>query len=313
MGRKDRDSRREEIEREAAEELRRIAAQSAPPGQPYRPPAEWGAPSRGGGYTPPSPPPRNEPPPPRTGGYQPPGRTSSYQPPPRDDPPPPRTGGYQAPGRTSTYQGPGSFQAPGPGQPLVSDGPDYDDRMSPDEEEEALIEMALTDWAAQRGGRVSPEDLAVPRIDPGQAEALRDRMLHQELERQRRLKERSRLRQAQPQARGPQPSTRSSGPPPKQPPPSQARSSRPRPVEDRLSPHLQEMLERDPRRAARDQAAGQSRAEPDRPSRQMTAPFSGGPGFVAVPQTPRAPGGGYTPPPPPWAQGPEPAPEPAPA
>lgn len=62
-------------------------------------------------------------------------------------------------------------------------------KLSVDEEEEILIEMAVHDWATQSGRTANPEDLVIPRLDPASVEAQRDRALRAEMERQRKFRE----------------------------------------------------------------------------------------------------------------------------
>lgn len=161
---------RAEIEREAAAELERLTRRGAPPPEVGR---------RTAGPAP-------EPPPP---------------PPPPISRPAPVGGGV---GRGAGSAGVGSAGVgawrpgfggaaglPGPGGKLVDDTDDsLDDDEYEDEpfnEEEAVTELALRDWAAQSGGKRRLEDLALPRLDPASLNAQRDRALQQILDRQSRI------------------------------------------------------------------------------------------------------------------------------
>lgn len=58
-------------------------------------------------------------------------------------------------------------------------------RLTPDEEEEAITEMALLDHAKHRGG--APEDVYRPRMDPASAENMRNQALQEFFQRKAEL------------------------------------------------------------------------------------------------------------------------------
>lgn len=213
------DPRASDAQKEAADELRRVQSSARPGGPgPGGPPA--GGPSPGGPASPPGPsqgpaggpPPRpNSPPPPspsaRSGPASRPGPAPSPPPPSSEpDPPPPPVGRDPEPSASPAPEGPGIRSGAGaPSGPSAPSGgaappafaaPSSAQELTPDEERQALNEMALEDLggpAADGGGL---------QVNPAEAEAMRDRALAQYMQRKEefdRLRQRQAQRQAQEQ------------------------------------------------------------------------------------------------------------------
>ncbi|MGI8426980.1 MAG: histone H1-like repetitive region-containing protein [Actinomycetota bacterium] len=147
----------------AAEELKEWTS------APNLGPSGWGAPPTPA-YEPP-PPPAYSPPPPA---YEPP--APAYDPPPLGySPPPPPS--FNPPAGGPAISGSTAGIGAHASSPLGFD-------EAPGNEEEAVTEIALMDYASRSGGR--PED-AMLRINVAQAESMRDRALREHLERQKKL------------------------------------------------------------------------------------------------------------------------------
>lgn len=220
------DPRAADAQKEAADELRRVQSSSRPggpaaggpgpggpaspsgPGQgPTGPASGPASPPAGGPPTRPNPPPSPSPsgrsaPPPSGPGTAP----SSPSAPSEPDPPPPPVGRGPKPSASPAPEGPGIRSGAGaPSAPSGPSGgaapppfaaPSSGQELTPDEERQALNEMALEDLggpAADGGGL---------QVNPVEAEAMRDRALAQYMQRKEefdRLRQRQAQRQAQAQ------------------------------------------------------------------------------------------------------------------
>jgi len=130
--------------------------------------------------------------------YTPPPQAPAYEPaaPPSFSPPPPAyepaAPSYEAPALGFTPPPAPSYEPPAGGASFAGSAAGvgahassplgFDD--APGNEEEAVTEIALMDYASRSGGR--PED-AILRINVAQAESMRDRALREHLERQKKL------------------------------------------------------------------------------------------------------------------------------
>lgn len=219
------DPRAADAQKEAADELRRVQSNSRPGGAPAGGPSPGGpAPPSGPGQgstapgsgpaSPPAggPPARPNPPPspsPSGRSAPPPSRPAAPSPPPASsepEPPQPPVGRGPEPSASPAPEGPGIRSGAGaPSTPSAPSGgaappsfaaPSSGQELTPDEERQALNEMALEDLggpAADGGGL---------QVNPVEAEAMRDRALAQYMQRKEefdRLRQRQAQRQAQAQ------------------------------------------------------------------------------------------------------------------
>lgn len=221
------DPRAADAQKEAADELRRVQSSSRPGGPPAGGPSPGGPASPSGPAgpgsgpaSPPSggPPPRPNPPPspsPSGRSAPPPSRPGAAPSPPpassEPGPPPPPVGRGPEPSASPAPEGPGIRSGAGaPSAPSAPSGgaapppfaaPSSGQELTPDEERQALNEMALEDLGgpAAHGGGLQ--------VNPVEAEAMRDRALAQYMQRKEEF-DRLRQRQAQRQAEDqPQPQT----------------------------------------------------------------------------------------------------------
>lgn len=178
-----------DAEKEAADELRRVRGTGGTPGGPSPGGAAPGAsppgPAPGAG---PAPPPGPSPGPPSSG--PPPGR-----PEPGGAPPPPPGPGPSEPPGGPVPEGSGFSGSPGGGAGAAAGAAPGAElhQMTPEEEREAVTEIALQDHGGYLGGFAQEGGLEV---DPAESEAMRDRALAQYLQRKEEF-DRYREREAQ--------------------------------------------------------------------------------------------------------------------